>query len=211
MIRNSSNFQLPNGLRILYNLRKYSVFRIDQSIWRWPQSLSLRWFTRSLRVFFFFFPPVAWRSLWILALGWHVLKIHVKEITFANKTNIINFTNWKGFYGIRFVFFLPMCKHMTIFQAHSVIRLMLLILVLWPLIQGPAQSTLEVLNNLILTTKVWGTITISIWQMRALRCGDMSSVRSPGSGRAHILTPGVWLWSPGYWPPQWAAFPSLPL
>lgn len=159
--------------------------------------------------FFFFFPPVAWRSLWILALGWHVLKIHVKEITFANKTNIINFTNWKGFYGIRFVFFLPMCKHMTIFQAHSVIRLMLL--VLWPLIQGPAQSTLEVLNNLILTTKVWGTITISIWQMRALRCGDMSSVRSPGSGRAHILTPGVWLWSPGYWPPQWAAFPSLPL
>ena len=41
----------------------------------------------------FFFFPVARRSLSILALGWHVLKIHVKEITFANKTNIINFKN----------------------------------------------------------------------------------------------------------------------
>ena len=116
MIRNSSNSQLPNGLRILYNLREYSVFHSYQSIWRWPQSLSPRWFTHSLRGFFFFF-PVAWRSLWILALGWHVLKIHVKEITFANKTNIINFKNWKGFYGIRSVFFLLMCKPYDYFPS----------------------------------------------------------------------------------------------
>lgn len=65
----------------------------------------------------FFFFPVAWRSLSILALGWLVLKIHVKEITFANKTNIINFKNWKGFYGIRSVFFLPMCKPYDYFPS----------------------------------------------------------------------------------------------
>ena len=59
-------------------------------------------------------------------------------------------------------------SHMTIFSAYSVIKLVLLILVVWPLIWGFAQNALEVLINLILRIMLWGIIIISILQMKAL-------------------------------------------
>ena len=59
-------------------------------------------------------------------------------------------------------------SHMTIFSAYSVIKLMLLILVVWPLIWGFAQNALEVLINLILRIMLWGIIIISILQKKAL-------------------------------------------